>query len=374
MKRWQAGLMALFMSITVLTGCGKQTEPSVQTSTKETERATEKQEAAETVTVTDMNGRSVEIPSPEKLTSVYYASPLGQLMIYSINPKKMAGIVSELRPEQKRFLPETEGMGVMGNFDGGKSINTEEVLASGAQVFISMGPMVLSEKSAQGADELQEKLNIPVLVVNGRFEARADAFRFLGTVFGEEDRCEMLAQYCEETLSEVEKGLAKIPDAERVSLYYAEGENGLATEPESSSHAAVFKFAGAKNVAAVELTPGPGRTPVTLEQILAWDPDVIFMGKGKGSPYAEITSNPDWSHIKAVKEGRVYEAPNLPFSWIDRPPSVQQYLGLRYVAQTLYPDYFNYDLKEETKRFFKLFFNVNLTDEEAAELLGGTAS
>ncbi|NMA12710.1 MAG: ABC transporter substrate-binding protein [Chloroflexi bacterium] len=325
---------------------------------------------AETVKIIDMNGREIEIPTPENLEKVYFPSPLAQLMIYTINPDKMAGVVSEFSPEQKKFMPEVEGLQVFGNFDGGKTANAEQILASGAQAYIFMGPMKLDDKSSASADELQEKLGIPVIVVDGLFPQRAEAYRFLGKIFGEEERCEEMAKYCEETFKEVQTKVASIPDEARVTLYYAEKPNGLATEPDTSSHAAVFKYAGAKNVANVENTPGSGMTPVTLEQVLAWNPEVIFMGKGSTSPFNEITTNPDWANIDAVKNGRVYEAPNLPFSWIDRPPSSQQYLGLRYVANMLYPDIFKYDMVKETQKFFKLFYQIEISDEDANALLG----
>ncbi len=325
---------------------------------------------SDTVTIEDMSGRKVEIPSPAKLMKVYYPSPLAQLMIYTINPERMAGLVSELSEEQLKYMPLAKGLKVFGNFDGGKAINPEEVLASGSQVFISMGPMKIDETTKEKADELQNKLGIPVLVVNGLFPKRAEAYRFLGKVFGEEERCEKMAQYCEATLKDVEEKVASIEEDKRVTLYYAEKPNGLATEPEMSSHAAVFRYAGAKNVAAVELTPGSGMTPVSLEQVIAWNPEVIFMGSGGNSPYKEITTNENWANIKAVKDGRVYEAPRLPFSWIDRPPSSQQYLGLRYVANILYPEVFNYDMEKEVQEFFSLFYQLPLTEEDVRALLG----
>lgn len=361
--------ITLVLCVSVLfSGCGN--KQANQTVSQSEQKTTTKDSNEKTVTIKDMNGREVKIPSPKELKSVYYASPLGQLMIYSINPDKMAGIVSEASPEQLKYMPKLNGKQVLGNFDGGKNVNPEQVLAGGTQVFIQMGPMTLNDKTKAQADELQSKLGIPVVVVNGLLEKRADAYRFLGTVFGEENRCEQLAKYCEDTLSDVNKKLETIKDEDRVTLYYAEKQNGLATEPDTSSHAAVFKYAGAKNVANVENSPGSGMTPVTLEQILAWNPDVIFMGGGKSSPYKNITTNPDWANLKAVKEGKVYEAPSIPYSWIDRPPSSQQYLGIKYVANVLYPKTFNYDIKKEAVKFFKLFYQVDVTEKEMGSLLG----
>lgn len=364
-KQFSIALLTAVVGTSILfTGCQD------KLTTEETNSISKKEITEKTVKITDMNGRDIEIPSPSELKKVYFPSPLAQLMVYTISPERMAGVVSELNEEQLKFMSKAKDLDVIGNFDGGKDMNFEEVLSTGAQVLISMGPMPLNEKSKESADNIQSQLGIPVIVVDGQFENRAEAYRFLGKVFGEEELCEKLAKYCEETFEDVKKKVATIPEGEKVSLYYAEGKDGLSTEPETSSHAAVFKYVGAKNVADVDLTPGSGMTPVSIEQILSWNPDVIFMGKGGQSPYKEITTSESWSHLKAVKNAMVYEAPNLPFSWIDRPPSSQQYLGLKYVGNILYPEVFDYDMPSEIQKFFKLFYKVDISLDEANEMMG----
>ncbi len=384
LKRQTRSFLAIVMAVLILafTGCAQSTPqedssappsdsaPIVTTTAsqpEESENGTEP--VAETVVIKDMGDREITIPSPANFKKVYFPSPLAQVMIYTINPDLLAGVVSEPNPNQLKYLPRLKGQKVFGNADGGKSVNSEEVLASGAQAFIYMGPMEISDKVRETCDELQAQLGIPVILVNGRFPERASAYRFLGKVFGEEERCEKLAAYCEETLNDVNEKVSSIPEGDRVTLYYAEKPNGLATEPETSSHAAVFKYAGAINVANIEDAGGSGMTPVNLEQVIDWNPDVIFMGGGPNSPYEEITTNPNWANIKAVKDGRVYEGPGIPYSWLDRPPSSQQYLGVRFVANTLYPDVFQYDMVQEVRDFFELFYQLELTEDDAKELL-----
>ena len=382
LKRQTRSFLAIVMAVLILAfaGCAPSTPPEdttpsdsapivTTTAAQPDESGKSTEPVADTVVIKDMGDREITIPSPENFQKVYFPSPLAQVMIYTINPDLLAGVVSEPNPNQLKYLPRLEGRKVFGNADGGKSVNTEEVLASGAQAFIYMGPMEISDKVRETCDELQTQLGIPVILVNGRFPERASAYRFLGKVFGEEERCEKLAVYCEKTLNDVNEKVSSIPEGDRVTLYYAEKPNGLATEPESSSHAAVFKYAGAINVANIEDAGGSGMTPVNLEQVINWNPDVIFMGGGPNSPYEEITTNPDWANIKAVKDGRVYEGPGIPYSWLDRPPSSQQYLGVRFVANALYPDVFKYDMVQEVRDFFGLFYQLELSEDDAKELL-----
>ena len=76
-----------------------------------------------------------------------------------------------------------------------------------------------------------------------------------------------------------------------------------------------------------------------------------------------------WNNIKAVKNGKVYEVPIAPYDWINRQPSVNRVIGVRWLANLLYPDIYDVDIKEEIREFFSLFYQYDLSDEEMATLL-----
>ena len=44
-------------------------------------------------------------------------------------------------------------------------------------------------------------------------------------------------------------------------------------------------------------------------------------------------------------------------------------IGLKWVQNLLYPQYANYNIKDEAKEFYKLFYHYELTDEEVNTLL-----
>ena len=100
---------------------------------------------------------------------------------------------------------------------------------------------------------------------------------------------------------------------------------------------------------------------VNIEQVVEWDPEVIFMGRTVGTD--KITKNDQWKEITAVKNGAVYETPHGVFYWDN---SSEQILTIMYVASILHPELFtDLNMVEETKYFYKTFYNYNLTDEEA---------
>ncbi len=116
-------------------------------------------------------------------------------------------------------------------------------------------------------------------------------------------------------------------------------------------------------------------TSVSLEQILSWDPDVIItatlsgLGGQEGAIYHNVTTDPKWTGLKAVKKHQVYDIPDKPFNWFDRPPSVNRIIGLKWLAHTLYPDIFKYDMKDEIKDFYSTFYHYDLTGREIEDLL-----
>jgi iron complex transport system substrate-binding protein len=72
--------------------------------------------------------------------------------------------------------------------------------------------------------------------------------------------------------------------------------------------------------------------------------------------------------------GRVYQIPRGPFDWFDRPPSISRILGVRWLGNLLYPDLYQYDIKAEVKRFYKLFYQIDLSDAQLQELMGRALS
>lgn len=359
-------LLCVSMAATwTLSGCS----PAKNTAQEaKTETVTEGNKAAATVEITDQAGRKVTVPTPENLKKVYYPNPIGQMMIYSINPELMAGVCTKFSEEELKYLdPSMKDMPLVGTFQAGQEMDKESILKSGVQAIIYIGPNKLGQETVDTADKLQAQLKIPVLVVSGMFEDMPETYRFLGKLFGEEEKAEKLASYCDDVINNVMSKVSKIPDNKRVSVYYAEGPEGLATEPDTSSHAAVLKYANAYNVADVKGKGGSGMSPVSLEQVLNWNPQVIV---GAAATCKYIKNNPDWANIDAVKNDRIYEIPDAPFNWMDRPPSINRFLGVQWMANLLYPDVYNINITEQTKEFYKLFYNVQITDDDAKSIMG----
>src|SRR5215467_5975402 len=190
-------------------------------------------------------------------------------------------------------------------------------------------------------------------------------YRLLGDLLDVKDRAEQLARYADETLHGLQTRIAAIPEAERPRVYYGRGVNGLETGLAGSINLEVLERVGAINVAAAAGTGG--LTRVSMEQVLSWNPDVLLALDP--AFYRSVGTDPVWASVKAVQDKRIYLAPNLPYGWFDAPPGVNRLIGVRWLGSVLYPKQFPESLRDTTRQFYKLFYHVDLTDEQIDLLL-----
>lgn len=307
----------------------------------------------------DDAGCEVEIPTADKLERIYFTSSLAHIYCFTMAPDLLAGTSMQFTPYELEFLPEnTRDLEYMGSLSGNGEINRESLLMADVQLVFSISGTPLTEQNKSEAEELQKQTGISCVCIDGSFQRVASCYRALGDIMGLPERAEELAVYCEDAYNRVVDSLSGLQESQKISLYYAEGPDGLQTEPDASQHALTFYVAGARNVAAVPENEGQGMSNVSLEQVLAWDPEVIVAWdfEVRGGADEAIRTSPNWSTIRAVKDGRVYTMPNVPFAWCDRPPGVQRFLGIQWVANMLYPNLYDADMVEATKEFYSKLF------------------
>ncbi|MGN0039095.1 MAG: ABC transporter substrate-binding protein [Coriobacteriales bacterium] len=324
-------------------------------------------------TVTDDAGRTLEIPTADAIESIFFTSGLAQVYIVALIPEKLGGSAAKFTEEELQYLPEgIEDLPYMGTLHNNDEIDREALLVEDIDIMFSISGVGLTSANISEAEEIQAQTNIPVVLVDGSFDKVGHAFRFLGEVLDRRERAEELAAYVDKIYAEVSGVVATIPMEDRIPVYYAEGPEGLQTEPETSQHMLAFLEAGALDVATCEETYGGGMTDVSLEQVLKWDPEVIISWDSeiRGGAYDDIRTNPSWSNITAVKDGRVYAMPNLPWAWCDRPPGVNRIIGLEWICNLLYPDIYDIDIVERTQEFFKVMLDVEISREQALDVLG----
>jgi len=113
---------------------------------------------------------------------------------------------------------------------------------------------------------------------------------------------------------------------------------------------------------------GAPRVQVSMETILEWNPDVIIAWDPKVKQ--RILSDPRWSAVNAVKNGRVYVLPRGVREWII--PEPEAVLGAKWLAAKLYPDLISPLSRDDIREFYKRFLNYTVSEEEIDKILSGT--
>ena len=314
--------------------------------------------------VTDSAGRVVEVP--HTVTSVFASGPPASVLVYVLKPEALTGWPRALRPEERAYIaapyrdiPET------GRLTGrGGEANLERVLQIQPDLIVDFGSV--RDTYIDLADRVQEQTGIPYLLIDGRFENTPEALRILGYALGVPERGEVLALDVEATFARIDAMLANVPEEDRPRVYLARGPEGLETGMKGSINTEIIERAGGRNVAD-DGGATRGLVNASMEQLIVANPDTIVTWDPNF--YASVFDDPLWQGIDAVQRGRVYLSPTAPFGWIDRPPSLNRMMGLLWMAGLLYPDLWQGDLREDTRAFYALYYNVDLSDEDLERLL-----
>jgi iron complex transport system substrate-binding protein len=316
--------------------------------------------------IVDMFGRKLVVAKP--VNRVLCTGPVEATMVYLIAPDKLAGLVAKydgdppLVPEKYADLP------VVGGWYGAMVGNYE--------TFMTYKPDIILEGKLENLPDRQVKFgSIPVVGDDTgadlllHFEK---CFTFLGKILDADRQAVDLNVFYRDAMQYVNSVVSRIPQNQRVRVYYCEGLEGLNTDPVSSFHNNLIAFCGGVNVAEnIPMLPGAGMSQVSMENILAWDPDIIIMGRATPvGLYRTILESPECGQLSAVKNRQVFVRPDNPFSIFDGPPGPAQILGMYWMVHTLYPEQTkDLDLNSKFKEFYGKFFHYDLTDDEVVYLL-----
>ncbi len=234
--------------------------------------------------------------------------------------------------------------------------NTEEIITVNPQV------IVMSAYAGVDADELQNKTGIPVVVVPGSDATLDDkayeTIRIMGELYGKQDRAGQLTGYLKDLEKDLKDRTDPISEHDKPSVYVAgvsfKGAHGFEGTEAGYGPLALI---GAKNLA--DTTGQAGAFDIDLEQVLTWDPDVIFLDyNGMDLINAHCKENPEYyKSLTAVQNGKVYSQ----ISFRSSASNLETALADAYYAATvLYPEQFaDVDLEEKVGEIFTMLLGTN---------------
>lgn len=309
-----------------------------------------------TLTITDLTNRTVIVPaSPQKIIGVGAGDV--RMLVYLHAAERIVGVD---KMEKGATNTTALGMGLPSGRDRPYSIAHPE-LAEKAYVgtnSVDDPELILAQKpdmvfatwrTGQQADALQQKTNIPVVaLVSGDLGKNKAQFyqslRIMGKILGKDERAESVISYMETTMADLNtrtKDASKTP-AKKVYVggVSFNGAHGLlSTEPTYPA----LKMINGINVASGAGTGG--QVMIDKEQLLAWDPDVIFIDESSYALVAADLKDPVYQSLKAVNNKQVYGL--MPYNWYANNYDTVL-ANAYYMGTVLYPDQFA-DVDAENK-------------------------
>jgi iron complex transport system substrate-binding protein len=308
------------------------------------------------VVVQDMVGRTVKVPKnvqrvvttlPDTLRLVVMLNATNLVVGVTSYVDQYANNLEDVLAHPELLNPSIARVGT------GAEMNIEKIAEVKPDV------VFLSASYSHLASQIEQKAKVPVVCVGAGVvltEMAPQEFykslRLVAKVLGREAEAERIIAYFESKIQDVAKRAPKVQSPPRVYLADWAYRRGVGW---TSSQYWPLEVAGGYNVAKeVEKRYNATYFEVSKEQIVLWDPDVIFIHASKGRSSAEaILNDPALKSVKAVKEGKVYGVfgPYIgydPKIWI---------VDMYHIGKTLYPENFrDVDVIKLGEEVFKFFY------------------
>src|SRR5690606_35710944 len=214
------------------------------------------------------------------------------------------------------------------------NINFESVIAEGADLAI------LPERFQDLVAQFDE-VKIPSIVIldsTESFDTVKQTLTLLGQAVGESERAENISAFLDTQIENAQTLLKDI--TERPSVLFLGASSQLSVAPAAMIQTSLIEAGGGTN--AVSGVEGTGNfIEVNIEQIVAWNPDVIWFPAYSDYTMEDLLNDPTWSSINAIKNKQVFEFPSLLEPWDQPTPAVA--LGVNYALHSLHPDLYDLD-------------------------------
>lgn len=318
---------------------------------------------------TDQLGRKVIIDDQVERVAVLQHQTLN-LLVQLDATDKIVGVMGnwreQLGPSYERLAPELAKVPNVGDL---KSVNLESLVQLKPQVVFvtNYAPQEMIDKisqvgipvvaiSLQKENSSNAKNNVNPELINEE-QAYNDGLKegiaLIGDIVNKPDNAKTLIKETFDSRDVVAQHLKNIPENQRIRAYMANPE--LTTYGSGKYTGLMMQHAGAMNVAAATIK---GYKQVSLEQVISWNPEVIFIQDRYPSVVDEINNDPRWQVIDAVKNKRVFLMPEYAKAWGYPMPEAMA-LGELWMASKLYPQKFaDVDVDAKVNDWYQKFYRI----------------
>lgn len=345
-------------------------EPTTVEPTQVQPATTEPAAPAETseVVLTDVDGNTVTLPQhPQRIVVAGKATPyvLDTLYLFPDAAQKLTAL------EVRGF----DTQSFLSLVDPDVEVKNTIERDAGAEQIAPYDPdlVILKNFSVAKMAPPLNQIGIPVLGLNLETpEFFYQDIQLIGQILDDEIRAEEIINFYQQHVTTVEELLATINQDQKPSvlvLQYTEdgGEVAFKVPPENYLQTILVEMAGGEPVWLDEVGTSDNWMVVGLEQIAAWNADMVFVVQYNGDSTEaaqKITENTNWQTLDAVKNEQIFGFPADHASWDLIDP--RWILGLQWLTETINPELQdNIDLQQEVFNFYQQMYRLSETQIES---------
>lgn len=321
---------------------------------------------ASTVTITDMAGRTVEIPSQIERVACH-SSTCEAVLISLGRADLLVGTTDYVNEDSYAYklFPELSGVAKLED-----DMSVEEMLQNQVQlVFVK----------DENKIERYEEAGLPVIYLElDTIAGTKEGIKLVGDIIGVPERADWCVNYIDQCQSLIEQRLADA-QPQPITTYYARAKykesNLLTTYAASHIYGQWISLCGGEVITRdMELKETKGGVLLNAEELIAADPDVIFVGGYfRNSVYQEALNGEYKDVLSAVANGAVYIVPTSVSDW--SVGGCELGLAMLWCATSLYPDLFaDIDMPQEVVDFYANASGVQVSGELAESILNSELS
>ncbi|RRF97580.1 MAG: iron ABC transporter substrate-binding protein, partial [Coriobacteriaceae bacterium] len=338
--RKHAPVLFMIVALLALTLCGGCAQSDTSNSSDSDD--TQQEQQSDTKTITDAYGRQVEVP-----TQVNTAATVGsgaRLVVYAGGKYKLIAVTDmETNPGMNRpyamaykdlfaDLPSTSN----GNHLNQTNVNAEQLMQLKPDT-------IISSRSADECDQLQQTTGIPVIGVSYQNQLFSngiyDSISCVGEALDTQDHAQSVISKMKEWKQDLDNRIASVPQDSKPSVYVgAINYRGKKSWTGTYAHYTPTDILQANNVA--DSTGQDGAIDVSLEQIGQWNPDYIFLDAANSDVIdQDYENNPDFfNNLSATRSGNLYTQPSYNFNGTNVGTGI---CDTYFIGATIYPDAFS---------------------------------
>lgn len=294
---------------------------------------------AAVVSYTDKLGRAVEIPLPvQRVVFFQLYEMLPALDVW----ERVAGVSSYVYRDDliRAAKPDIEKIPSVGT---GSDVNVEAVMQLKPDLVLTWA------WKAETIRFMEEKGLKVIAVYPESIGELYEIMRLLGRLFEREDLVKTTIAEMETTFALIRERAGKRLDKEQRTMLFLGGRSNSVSCALGINNDLMTMIGGINLAGTIQ----ERNTLVSLEQIVVWNPEIIFIWANAGYTAKDILENPQWRNIRAVREGRVYKTPN----WTSWSPRLTM-LAL-WMAKQAYPeDFKDIELAAMADRLYRKVFHI----------------